>query len=53
MDLESKVLRTEVVSPSEPREKKGLYWGYTVRLAESLSGVFSKCPFQGGYDLVI
>ena len=28
-----------VVSPNEPREKAGYYWGYTVRVANSLSEV--------------
>ncbi|KAG8534301.1 uncharacterized protein KY384_001145 [Bacidia gigantensis] len=39
------------VAPSQPREDKGLYWGYTVRTAESLSAVMTECPFDGGYDL--
>ena len=54
-DLQSncKQIRTEVVSPSEPREKRGLYWGYSVRLADSLSTVFSQCPYKGGYDLTV
>lgn len=39
---ESKELRKpygEVVSPDEPREKAGYYWGFTVRVANSLSEV--------------
>lgn len=43
----------ELVSPSEPRERHGIYWGYTVRQAESLSQVFTQCPFEGGYDMTI
>lgn len=35
----------KVVSPSEPRTKYGYYWGYTVRIADSLSKVFTDCPF--------
>lgn len=42
-----------VVSPSEPREKMGLYWGYSIRMANSLSEVLNSCPFEGGYDLKI
>lgn len=42
-----------VVAPSKPREKKGLYWGYSVRHAPSLSAVLTECPFDGGYDLSI
>ena len=42
----SKRPRGRVVSPRAPRTEDGLYWGYTVRLADSLSAVFSKCPFK-------
>lgn len=42
-----------VVSPSTPYKQDGIYWGYNVRLAESLGDVFSKCPFKEGYDLTI
>jgi len=41
------------VAPSTPREKHGLYWGYTTRLASSFGEVWSKCPYKGGYDLSI
>ena len=40
-----------VVPPREPREAAGLYWGYEVRLAKSLSAVWSECPHAGGYDV--
>lgn len=43
----------EAVSPSEPREKTGSYWGFTVRLVQGVGRVFSDCPFQGGYDFVL
>lgn len=47
----------QIVSPREPVEKLGWYWGYTVRLASSLSSVLTSCPFSSdptaGYDLVI
>jgi hypothetical protein len=43
----------KVVSPSEPREMLGLYWGYTVRLAKNLGEVFTCCPYEDGYDLTI
>jgi predicted SPOUT superfamily RNA methylase MTH1 len=46
-------LRGQVVAPSVPREESGLYWGYSVRSAPSLSSVFTKSPFKGGYDLTI
>lgn len=35
------------VSPSEPRVKEGLYWGYSVRMAESLAAVWSGCAYPG------
>jgi predicted SPOUT superfamily RNA methylase MTH1 len=43
----------KIVSPSEPRTAGGLYWGYTTRLAASLSAVLAGCPHKGGYDLTI
>ncbi|KAJ1017916.1 hypothetical protein NDA13_006527 [Ustilago tritici] len=44
-----------IVSPREPVERLGWYWGYSVRLASSLSSVLTSCPFSSssGYDLVI
>lgn len=41
------------VSPFAPRTEAGLYWGYNLRIAKSLSAVFNESPFQGGYDLTI
>ncbi|ERF71927.1 hypothetical protein EPUS_08243 [Endocarpon pusillum Z07020] len=40
----------EAVSPSEPKEEAGYYWGYSVRRCSSLSTVFTECPYDGGYD---
>ncbi|BBN06250.1 methyltransferase [Marchantia polymorpha subsp. ruderalis] len=45
--------KLKAVPPTEPREKSGLYWGFSVRLASSLSGVFTECPFEDGYDYTI
>uniref|UniRef100_A0A1B6DRB7 Uncharacterized protein n=1 Tax=Clastoptera arizonana TaxID=38151 RepID=A0A1B6DRB7_9HEMI len=42
-----------VVSPSTPKQELGVYWGYTVRIANSLSDVFAKCPYEEGYDFTI
>jgi len=42
-----------IVSPSTPKNELGIYWGYTVRNAESINEVFTKCPYSGGYDLKI
>lgn len=53
VDLKSKKIRAIVVPPSQPRQDTGIYWGYTVRIANSLSQVFTKSPYKGGYDLTI
>jgi len=45
--------RAVVVDPAEPRERAGLYWGYDVRVASSLSAVFTESPFDGSYDVSI
>ena len=45
----SQKVKPAAVSPREPRERAGMYWGYTVRMARSLSAVWSECPFDGGY----
>lgn len=52
-DLKSKKLRAKVVSPSEPRKATGIYWGYNVRIANSISQVFSQSPYEDGYDMTI
>ena len=41
----SKLMGT-IVRPAEPRTKLGLYWGYEVRLATSLSEVWTGCPYE-------
>ncbi|KAK9161188.1 hypothetical protein Syun_007529 [Stephania yunnanensis] len=43
----------KVVPFSTPREEEGLYWGYKVRYASSISSVFKECPYEGGYDHTI
>ncbi|KAJ6643749.1 putative methyltransferase C9orf114 like [Pseudolycoriella hygida] len=52
-DLKSRKLKGVIVSPSEPRNETGVYWGYTVRIAKSLSDIFLKSPYENGYDLTI
>ncbi|CRK94906.1 CLUMA_CG008398, isoform A [Clunio marinus] len=52
-ELKSKKLRGIVVSPSEPRRATGIYWGYNVRVANSISQVFSQSPYPEGYDVTI
>jgi hypothetical protein len=36
----------EPVSPAAPREEKGLYWGYTTRVAPGLKEALEQCPFE-------
>ncbi|KAJ8070082.1 hypothetical protein OCU04_000477 [Sclerotinia nivalis] len=47
------VIKAEAVSPEEPREEGGYYWGYNVRRAGCLSDVFTECGYNGGYDMTI
>jgi hypothetical protein len=44
-----RVIPGEAVSPSEPRSKLGLYWGYSVRIADSLSDALNSGHWE--YDL--
>ncbi|XP_053685434.1 putative methyltransferase C9orf114 [Sabethes cyaneus] len=53
VDLKSKKIRGKVVSPTLPRQETGIYWGYNVRIANSLSEVFTKSSYKGGYDLTV
>ena len=48
-----KKLKGEVVSPLVPRAETGVYWGYSVRLAQNLTEIFTECPYSKGYDLTI
>ncbi|OUM67566.1 hypothetical protein PIROE2DRAFT_39937 [Piromyces sp. E2] len=51
----AKNYKGKVVSPRQPREKHGLYWGYQIRLAKSISDVFKQTSFgaKAQYDLTI
>eukprot|EP01138_Halocafeteria_seosinensis_P000650 gb/GECG01000666.1/.p1 GENE.gb/GECG01000666.1/~~gb/GECG01000666.1/.p1 ORF type:complete len:410 (+),score=49.29 gb/GECG01000666.1/:1-1230(+) len=51
--LPTKVLLGRAVSPRAPREQLGVYWGYEVRIANTFSEVFTKCPYDEGYDLTV
>uniref|UniRef100_A0A6A7G8R0 Methyltransferase C9orf114 n=1 Tax=Hirondellea gigas TaxID=1518452 RepID=A0A6A7G8R0_9CRUS len=53
LDKTSSQVKGRVVKHSHPRKKRGLYWGYTTRLASGIEGVFTGCPFKHGYDLSI
>lgn len=39
------VLFGQLAKPSSPREMEGTYWGYTTRLASSISQVFKDGPY--------
>lgn len=52
-DLRSRKIKATVVSPSLPRAETGIYWGYSVRVAASLSDVFAQSPYDAGYDLTV
>lgn len=52
-NLDNKYYQGKVVSQTEPFDKKGVYWGYQVRVAHSINEVFEDCPFDKGYDLKI
>lgn len=53
MCLGEDIHEASVVSPSDPRTEKGIYWGYTVRLARTFGAVFTQCPFESSYDVTI
>nr|XP_002131245.1 putative methyltransferase C9orf114 [Ciona intestinalis] len=54
-EQKKKYILGEVVPPHYPRTKGGLYWGYNVRLANSLSSAIVDCPYSdtGKYDITI
>ncbi|KIW73285.1 hypothetical protein PV04_01417 [Phialophora macrospora] len=41
----------QAVSPDTPRQDRGYYWGFSVRQCNTLTDVFTECPFDGGYDI--
>lgn len=49
----AKKLKGKAVSPKEPTQNTGVYWGYSVRVANNFSDVFAKSPYEGGYDAII
>ncbi|KAI8851454.1 putative RNA methyltransferase-domain-containing protein [Chytridium lagenaria] len=52
-ESQEKYLKGTIVSPSLPREKYGIYWGFKTRVAPTISKVISECPYAEGYDLTI
>ncbi|CAK1545859.1 unnamed protein product [Leptosia nina] len=49
----SKKLKGKIVSLATPRAETGVYWGYTVRIANNLNQIFTQCPYKDSYDLTI
>ncbi|KAG7191151.1 hypothetical protein KM043_007176, partial [Ampulex compressa] len=49
----SKKMKGFVVPPNVPRSDLGVYWGYSIRLAQNLTEALVKCPYKGGYDMTI
>ncbi|KAK9842784.1 hypothetical protein WJX74_002415 [Apatococcus lobatus] len=47
------VLRGCLAHPLDPKQQRGMYWGYQTRLAPNLAAALSDCPFQASYDLKI
>ena len=43
----------KLAEPTDPTHKLGYHWGYTTRLASSLSSVITESPYVHGYDFVI
>lgn len=44
-----KKIKGKLVSQITPRAETGVYWGYTVRIANNLSQVFTQSPYKDGY----
>ena len=40
------VLIGRTAHPLDPKQQRGMYWGYQTRLAPSLAAALSDCPFQ-------
>ena len=47
--------RGKLVSSGEPRQRKGMFWGYRVRIAKGIHEALHEGPYEeeGGYDLKI
>jgi len=43
----------EIVPSQQPRKELGVYWGYDVRVAKTLSAAIVECPHKNGYDLTV
>jgi len=51
--IDPKYLTGKVVSPNAPRTDAGLYWGYSVRLANTFGAVFTESPYKVGLSVVV
>jgi predicted SPOUT superfamily RNA methylase MTH1 len=51
-DNKLKFYTGDLVSMNDPKQN-GFYWGYAVRVAESISEIFSESTFGEDYDLII
>lgn len=43
----------QVIPQGSPKQHDGLYWGYKVRLASSLSAIWTESPHEIGYDVTV
>lgn len=43
-----KKMKGKIVSLTTPRAETGVYWGYTVRVANNLSQIFTQSPYKDG-----
>ncbi|CAB4477320.1 DUF171-domain-containing protein [Rhizophagus irregularis] len=49
---DNQYIEAKVISPKVPKQH-GLYWGYNIRIADSISKVFTECSYPDGYDVAI
>ena len=52
-DQKLKYYTGNLVSMSEPFIKKGIYWGYVVRVCETYDDIFNNSIYKEGYDFII
>ena len=52
-DQKLKYYTGNLVSMSEPFIKKGIYWGYIVRVCETYDDIFNNSIYKEGYDFII
>jgi len=52
-DFTQKFMTGTAVSPLEPKNEEGYYWGYSVRNVKTFTDLYKACPNQKGYQLKI